>query len=52
MQRNRDRHLLKQLQLFRRVGQNKFAPVDKLDPGEDIYYWDEKSHRIVLKESK
>lgn len=52
MQRDRDRHLLKQPQLFRRVGQDKFAPVDKLDPGEDIYYWDEKSHRIVLKESK
>lgn len=52
MQRDRDRHLLKQPQLFRRVGQDKFAPVDKLDSDEDIYYWDEKSHRIVLKKSK
>lgn len=49
MQRDQDRHLLKQPQLFRRVGQDKFAPVDKLDPGEDIYYWDEKSQQIVLK---
>ncbi len=49
MQRDRNRHLLKQPQLFRRVGQDKFAPVDKLDSNEEVYYWDEKSKQIVLK---
>lgn len=52
MQRDRDRHLLKQPQLFRRVGQDRFIPVDRLDPNEDIYYWDEESQQIVLKKSE
>lgn len=51
MQRDRNRHLLKQPQLFRRVGQDRFIPVDRLDPNEDVYYWDEESQQIVLKKS-
>lgn len=52
MQRDRDRHLLKQPQLFRRIGPDKYVPVDKLDPDEDTYYWDENTQQIVLKESR
>lgn len=44
--------MLKQPQLFRRIGPDKYVPVDKLDPDEDAYYWNEKAQQIVLKKSK
>lgn len=40
-------HLLKMPQLFIRVGRNQYAPVDKPQPGQALYVWDDKLHKIV-----
>lgn len=52
MQEDRNRYLLKQPQLFRKIGPNKYIPVCEVDTDEDTYYWDEDSQRIVLKKSE
>ena len=49
MQRDRNRHLLKKPQLFRKIGPNKYIPVYDMNTDENVYYWDEDSQRIVLK---
>lgn len=38
---------LRQAQLFIKVGQDKFAPVDRVVPGVRMYVWDDDQQRIV-----
>lgn len=40
-------HLLKQPQLFVRVGRNRYVPVERPWPGYDLYVWDDELQRIV-----
>lgn len=42
--------MLKQPQLFVKIGPNKYVPVERPWPDHDIYVWDDSLQRIVLKE--
>lgn len=39
--------LLKQPQLFVKLGKNRYAPIEPPYPDKDLYMWDDLSKRIV-----
>lgn len=42
--------MLKQPQLFVKIGPNQFVPVERPKPDRDVYAWDDTLQRIALKE--
>lgn len=52
MRQSKDQNRLSQIklgnvQLFIKVGKDRYIPVTEPDPGEALFIWDQERHRIV-----
>lgn len=47
MCQSEDRNRLTQLQLFIRVGRDRYIPINQPIPGEDLFMWDPVTQRII-----